>query len=344
MNTLHLTKTLKRSLLTAMTACSLNLWIPLALQGQDASEKIRLMADALRARDAGDFVLAKSYVESLYAIAPNVSNVQLLLDSINEKLASESVDNATADSIEVVETVEAEVEVPEPVAPTAPVEPVELSDEEKALNAAEVLVETGDLLAAEAVLEDYLLTGQGSRAVVRLLKKIDAALSDPSEQNMLAISEDYLTQRKIIRELTARGRAQFLNGDYAGAAASFKEVEARVPNDAEAKLFQLRIAEIVGDVQKHNLYKTRAQMLAEVEQGWERPKVFEVDADIKNVEEVDNSIQRKMNSIVIPQVNFAGMELTRVIESLSELSAEYDPEGSGVNIVPLFGADQKIRR
>ena len=165
------------------------------------------MADALRARDAGDFVLAKSYVESLYAIAPNVSNVQLLLDSINEKLASESVDNATADSIEVVETVEAEVEVPEPVAPIAPVEPVELSEEEKALNAAEALVETGDLLAAEAVLEDYLLTGQGSRAVVRLLKKIDAALSDPSEQNMLAISEDYLTQRKIIRELTARGRA-----------------------------------------------------------------------------------------------------------------------------------------
>ncbi|MGB0418798.1 MAG: hypothetical protein ACPGF8_04345, partial [Opitutales bacterium] len=341
MNTLHRTRNLKRSLLTAMAACSLNLWIPLALQAQDASEKIRLMADALQARDAGDFVLAKSYAESLYAIAPNDSNVQLLLDSINEKLASESVDNATADSIEVVETVEAEVEVPEPVAPIAPVEPVELSDEEKALNAAEALVETGDLLAAEAVLEDYLLTGQGSRAVVRLLKKIDAALSDPSEQNMLAISEDYLTQRKIIRDLTARGRAQFLNGDYAGAAASFKEVEARDPNDAEAKLFQLRIAEIVGDVQKQNLYKTRAQMLAEVEQGWERPKVFEVDADIKNVEEVDNSIQRKMNSIVIPQVNFSGMELTRVIESLSELSAEYDPERIGVNIVPLFGADQK---
>jgi general secretion pathway protein D len=341
MNTLNRTRTLKRSLLTALTACSLNLSIPLALHAQDASEKIRLMADALQARDAGDFVLAKSYAESLYAIAPNDSNVQLLLDSINEKIASESVDNATADSIEVVETVEAEVEVPEPVAPIAPAESVELSEEEKALNAAKALVEAGDLLAAEAVLEDYLLTGQGSRAVVRLLKKVDAALSDPSEQNMLAISEDYLTQRKIIRDLTARGRAQFLNGDYAGAAASFKEVEARDPNDAEAKLFQLRIAEMVGDVQKQNLYKTRAQMLAEVEQAWERPKVFEVDADINSVEEVDNSIQRKMNSIVIPQVNFSGMELTRVIESLSELSAEYDPDRIGVNIVPLFGSEQK---
>jgi len=341
MNKAPLIKALNRTMLTALAVSSLSLYIPAALHGQSASDKIRLMSDALRARDAGDYALAKTQAERLYAMAPNDSNVQLLLNSINEQLANANVDNATPESDAAVAPAEAEVEVPKPEASNAPVEAIELSEEEQALNAAQALVEAGDLLGAEKVLEGYLLSGQGSRAVVRLLKKIDAALSDPSEQNILAISEDYLAQRKIIRDLTARGRAQFLNGDYAGAAASFKEVEARDPNDAEAKLFQLRIAEIVGDVQKQNLYKTRAQMLSEVDQSWERPKVFEVDADIKNVEEVDNSIQRKMNSIVIPQVNFSGMELTRVIESLSELSAEYDPERIGVNIVPLFGADQK---
>lgn len=341
MNKAPLIKALNRTMLTALAVSSLSLYIPAALHGQSASDKIRLMSDALRARDAGDYALAKTQAERLYAMAPNDSNVQILLDSINEQLANANVDNATPESEAAVAPAEAEVEVPKPEASNAPVEAIELSEEEQALNAAQSLVEAGDLLGAEKVLEGYLLSGQGSRAVVRLLKKIDAALSDPSEQNILAISEDYLAQRKIIRDLTARGRAQFLNGDYAGAAASFKEVEARDPNDAEAKLFQLRIAEIVGDVQKQNLYKTRAQMLSEVDQSWERPKVFEVDADIKNVEEVDNSIQRKMNSIVIPQVNFSGMELTRVIESLSELSAEYDPERIGVNIVPLFGADQK---
>ena len=341
MNKAPLIKALNRTMLTALAVSSLSLYIPAALHGQSASDKIRLMSDALRARDAGDYALAKTQAERLYAMAPNDSNVQILLDSINEQLANANVDNATPESDAAVAPAEAEVEVPKPEASNAPVEAIELSEEEQALNAAQALVEAGDLLGAEKVLEGYLLSGQGSRAVVRLLKKIDAALSDPSEQNILAISEDYLAQRKIIRDLTARGRAQFLNGDYAGAAASFKEVEARDPNDAEAKLFQLRIAEIVGDVQKQNLYKTRAQMLSEVDQSWERPKVFEVDADIKNIEEVDNSIQRKMNSIVIPQVNFSGMELTRVIESLSELSAEYDPERIGVNIVPLFGADQK---
>ncbi|MGZ0654441.1 hypothetical protein ACWPKS_02435 [Coraliomargarita sp. W4R72] len=48
------------------------------------------------------------------------------------------------------------------------------------------------------------------------------------------------------------------------------------------------------------------------------------------------SIQRKLDAIVIPQVNFSGMELTRVLEVLSELSVEFDSERVGVNIVPLF--------
>jgi len=39
---------------------------------------------------------------------------------------------------------------------------------------------------------------------------------------------------------------------------------------------------------------------------------------------------------MIPQVNFSGMELSRVLDVLSELSVEYDPEKIGVNIVPLF--------
>lgn len=49
-----------------------------------------------------------------------------------------------------------------------------------------------------------------------------------------------------------------------------------------------------------------------------------------------SAIESKLEEIIIPQVNFSGMELTRVIEVLSELSAVYDPEGKGVNIVPLF--------
>ena len=47
-------------------------------------------------------------------------------------------------------------------------------------------------------------------------------------------------------------------------------------------------------------------------------------------------LQDKLNSITIPQVSFSGMELTRVIETLSELSVVYDPEKTGIDILPLF--------
>lgn len=52
------------------------------------------------------------------------------------------------------------------------------------------------------------------------------------------------------------------------------------------------------------------------------------------------AIESKLDSIVIPQVNFSGMELTRVIETLSELSVEYDPDRLGVNIVPFFNPNE----
>jgi general secretion pathway protein D len=85
-------------------------------------------------------------------------------------------------------------------------------------------------------------------------------------------------------------------------------------------------------------------MLTEVDQQWERPKVFDISAS--NVVEVDEGgrIKDKLNAIVIPQVNFSGMELTRVVETLSELSVEYDPERIGVNIIPLFNSNDSNPR
>jgi general secretion pathway protein D len=158
------------------------------------------------------------------------------------------------------------------------------------------------------------------------------------------ISPDYVAQNEIIDELLARGRAQYLNGDYDGASTTFKEIEARDANNAEAKLFQTRIAEILGAIHKQNFYKTRQQMLTEVEQNWERPKVFDVDKEVSLSDVDESGILQQMKGIVIPQVNFSGMELTRVIDTLSELSVEYDPNGQGVNIVPLFDPNERNPR
>jgi general secretion pathway protein D len=69
---------------------------PHLLEAQSAPEKIRLMADALRARDSGNLDLAKDKAEELIKIAPKDENVQRLLASINRDLDRRSAAAASA--------------------------------------------------------------------------------------------------------------------------------------------------------------------------------------------------------------------------------------------------------
>ena len=52
--------------------------MPHLVKAQSAPEKIRLMADTLRARDSGNLDLAKEKAEELIKIAPSDENVQRL--------------------------------------------------------------------------------------------------------------------------------------------------------------------------------------------------------------------------------------------------------------------------
>ena len=56
------------------------------MEASSASEKIRLMADTLRARDSGNLDLAKDNAEELIKVAPKDENVQRLLAAINREL------------------------------------------------------------------------------------------------------------------------------------------------------------------------------------------------------------------------------------------------------------------
>ena len=241
---------------------------------------------------------------------------------LNAAAASLTLNTSTADVLDDIDAAKADV----------------------VLTEAKALAAAGDAKAAEALLEEYRVAGGRSKAANALAASLDKQISNPYELAIQDISPEYVAQSKIVRDLLTRGRAQYLNGDYDGAAATFKEVEARDANNPEAKLFQTRIAEILGGIHAQNQYKTREQMLTEVDQGWERPKVFDVSTGSQIADAGDSSTQRKLSSIIIPQVNFSGMELTRVIETLSELSVEYDPERVGVNIVVLFNREQSNPR
>jgi len=393
------------ALIIVGTLVTLALVTPHLVEAQSTSEKIRLMADTLRARDSGNLDQAKEKAEELIKVAPGDENVQRLLASINRDLdrrgnrtaptvygqASNQVAEVaevamdqqptvnTADAVvaEAVADQDAKIAAAKGaitdarqlaklgaysdasnllnaasasltlnIATAGTIEAVEAAKAEIVLVEAKALAKSGDAKGAEALVDQYRSAGVGgdSAAASRLSRQLDKQISDPYGLDINEISPEYVAQAKIIRDLLTRGRAQYLNGDYDGASATFKEVEARDANNSDAKLFQTKIAELLGGIHSQNIYKTREQMLTEVDQQWERPKVFDISAS--NVAEVDEGgrIKDKLNAIVIPQVNFSGMELTRVVETLSELSVEYDPERVGVNIIPLFNSNDSNPR
>lgn len=396
------------ALIIVGTLVTLALVTPHLVEAQSTSEKIRLMADTLRARDSGNLDQAKEKAEELIKVAPNDENVQRLLASINRDLDRRGnrtapvvygqASNQVAELAEVAEVamdqqptvntadaVVAEAAADQDakiaaakdaiadarqlaklgaysdasnllnaasasltlnIATAGTIEAIEAAKAEIVLVEAKALAKSGDAKGAEALVDQYRSAGAGvySAAASSLSRQLDKQISDPYGLDINEISPEYVAQAKIIRDLLTRGRAQYLNGDYDGASATFKEVEARDANNSDAKLFQTKIAELLGGIHSQNIYKTREQMLTEVDQQWERPKVFDISAS--NVAEVDEGgrIKDKLNAIVIPQVNFSGMELTRVVETLSELSVEYDPERVGVNIIPLFNSNDSNPR
>jgi len=388
------------ALALVMTIATVALVTPQSLLAQDATDKVRLMADTLRARDSGNLEVAKEKAEELIKIAPEDENVQRLLASINRELDSRAGgDTADKPAVfgqapDVPVDAAMEIDSDSQVSGTEGVIAAAASEQEARIQAAKdavgeakqlanlgaygdarnlldsaaasltlntategtiaeiekaradvilmeakSLADAGDPKAAEALVEDYRAAGGKPGTANAMARSLDKEISDPYKLDVNEVSPDYTSQSKVIRDLLARGRAQFLNGDYDGAQATFKEVEARDANNAEAKLFQTRIASLLEGIHDQNRYKTRRQMLTEVDQAWERPKVFDVTGT--QVEVVrDEGLQEKLNNIIIPQVNFSGMELTRVIETLSELSAVYDPKGEGLNIVPIFNPNE----
>ena len=89
--------------------------------------------------------------------------------------------------------------------------------------------------------------------------------------------------------------------------------------------------------------KTKNQMLQDVSSSWQRPQIFDRVITTKG-DEGAGPVQRKLEEISLPRVNFSGVPLSRVTDTLSSLSEEYDPAGEGVNIVVLdpTGADPNV--
>ena len=388
---------------------------PIQAQGQ-TDTKIRLMSEALRARDAGDLDTAKKNLEELLAIAPADATVQRLLAGVDNAIAQRpaapaAVTGEAAPAVEAAAPVAgepSEVSYP-PKAQPAPAAVVAAKAGSKSESAeadelvkqenlrikgllaetktkradarklakagryddaaavldgaiaalpantatsatitdlqaekngllmekAQAALKQGDTDGARAALDAYAAATSDTKKVAKVARSIEAAEFNPALQPIEKVSPGFIKDQKDIAKLVAKGRSQYLAGDLDGAQESFRGVEAIDAGSPEAKSFLARISSDKAKIGELNRGKSRAQMLEEVNNAWQRPGVY-IDRNVEGAKAaIPQALAQKLASIVIPSVNFQGVELSKVVSTLSAVSEEYDKsEGiKGVNII-----------
>ncbi len=137
-----------------------------------------------------------------------------------------------------------------------------------------------------------------------------------------------------VAALVAQGRSQYLAGDSTAAKNTFEEVAVRDAGNADSAYFLKRIA---GDSNP-----ATEKMLQEVNDAWRRPRLSLGPASIGSSALDPSPLLEKLDHIVLPSVNFSGMELDRVVNTLSVISEEFDRSDQGVkgvNIVLISSAN-----
>jgi len=258
-------KLLARPLLSLLVvALAVTLAVPAGhLFAQTANEdrKIRLMADALRFRDAGDYAAAERQLAELAAIVPNDASVARLRSEIaaaaraRETAAARAAEEAARapvapapapSSTPATARTEApamiDVKIPEPGARSVPSAPT--PQESAAAASAAVEAEADALVAAEtARISTALANAKAQRATARAQAR-DGRFTDALytlEAALAALPANSLTQ-KTVAELKRdqasifydQAQAQLTQGDTAGARLSLARAAELEPGSTRA--------------------------------------------------------------------------------------------------------------
>ncbi|MGE9291468.1 MAG: hypothetical protein ACQKBT_10790, partial [Puniceicoccales bacterium] len=200
------------------------------------------------------------------------------------------------------------------------------------LDQAESLAEVGEGNAAMVAYQEYELNPSNVSSIQEKADTVKKMVSNPYAYNIREISPDFVEEYQEVQDLLVKGRAQFVNGDIEGARQTFAQVETISPENVEAKAFLYEIAERSSASGYIDRTKTRAEMLNQVSRAWQQPRVYVDDRGEGSGEEGTSSpVLAKLETIVIPRVTFTGTSLPRAVQSLSEMSEEFDRATTNAN-------------
>ena len=192
---------------------------------------------------------------------------------------------------------------------------------------------------AQEELKTYNQEFGENRKSQKFQKLIDHDAYNPFRQNTDRMDPSFPKQEQKVKDLLLKGRSLYLAGNFEGASRAFQEIDTIQPGHIESNLFLKKIAERLDSQNYATRLKTRSQLLEEVSSSWQRPRVFLFEEPPTPVVKSSGALQSKIKKIKVPRAQFIGMPLSNVVETISELSMEYDftaAEGEkGVNVVLL---------
>lgn len=224
---------------------------------------------------------------------------------------------------------------------------------------AEAHISRSDIAGAEATLSEILRYDPDCRKAQQLFANLHQPSTRPqfghvetsgrSSSFKQTVERGYVQQtvdnsfaNKVeeVKRLLAEADAYYQSGQYDKAMKSYDRVLALDPYNTAARRGQERIDNTKYQYGEEAYNETRARQLWKVEEAWQQPvrKYGAVgpaaDNKGRGIETRGTAqMTNKMNSIIIPHVEFRDTTIREAIEFLREQAAENDPSGQGVNIV-----------
>lgn len=169
-----------------------------------------------------------------------------------------------------------------------------------------------------------VLLGMGEMPAAQRTRKIQ-----PKDQ-----SSDILD-----RTFYLRARTFFVNGDINEARTAIDKHLARYPTDQQARTLSDLIAEQFKNLENRDRINTRTELLNDVQHAWEvSTEGSDDEAERPVISGLVGDLENKLARIIIPRVRFINLPISSAVETIAELSVQYDyttnkDEEKGVNIV-----------
>jgi len=210
---------------------------------------------------------------------------------------------------------------------------------------ADAALHSGDTDKARALAEKALQYYPENQAAKDILAKVKQAELDKSPTNPTGTRLDetpaFVAKKDDIKKLFREGKILMNSGQYDEAESRFQQILILDPYNADANALLKALNQQRIEYAQASQDATRSRRLWEVSDRWTPPISSEVQppkselagGPIARDTLRQGAMIKKLNEIVIPEVNFREAAISDVVNFLTEQSRAYDPEKIGVNFV-----------